>query len=333
MKTIRWLTSMSAMVLAGSRIVAAQTPLPPSTPITAEIRAAVVDTVAAQIERIYVDADTGRLIATHVRDRGRAGAYDTLQDARSFATALTTDLRTVNHDLHLSVAPPSPGPAKALANPLSFLGRSNHFAIGRADVLPGNIGYLELNGFSNDPAARDVLVGALKFLETTDAVILDLRHNRGGDGSFVNFLISHFTGPDTLASVTVKRRSGNTSTRYTLASVPGPRRPTVPLYVLTSRSTGSAGEDCAFVLKNLGRATIVGDRTAGAGHNVTFVPSGYGFQTGISFSRVSDPRTGKEWEQIGVQPDVKVSPETALDTATALAKDAIAKTGGPGVRP
>ena len=56
--------------------------------------------------------------------------------------------------------------------------------------------------------------------------------------------------------------------------------------------------------KNLKRATIVGDRTSGAGHNATFVPSGFGFQTSISVSRVSDPRTGLEWEQVGVQPDV-----------------------------
>ncbi len=190
------------------------------------------------------------------------------------------------------------------------------------DVLPGNIGYFEINGFSLEPGAREALVGALTYLQTTDALILDLRHNRGGDANLVNFLISHFTGPDTLASVTVKTRTPNRSfTRYTLASVPGPRRPDVPLYVLISRSTGSAGEDCAFVLKNLKRATLIGDRTAGAGHNVRIVSSGHGFQTGISFSRVSDPKTGKEWEQVGVQPDVKIDVSAALDSAQAMARE------------
>jgi hypothetical protein len=80
--------------------------------------------------------------------------------------------------------------------PLGFLGKSNHFALGRVDVLPGNIGYMEINGFSVDQAARDVVVGALKYLQTTDALIIDLRRNRGGDANLVNFLISHFTGPD-----------------------------------------------------------------------------------------------------------------------------------------
>ena len=298
------------------------------TSLDAATRREVVDTIMAQVERIYVDADTGRMIAGKVRERLRAGAYDSVADPSRLAQLLTADLRSVNHDLHLNVSYSAGNPGgggRAGGGALGFLGKSNHFALGRVDVLPGNIGYMEINGFSVDQAARDVVVGALKYLQTTDAMIIDLRRNRGGDANLVNFLISHFTGPDTLASLTVKMRAGNRAfTRYTMASVPGPRRPDVPLYVLTSRATGSAGEDCAFVLKNLKRATIIGDRTAGAGHNVSIVPSGHGFQTGISFSRVFDPRTGQEWEQVGVQPDVKVDVNTALDVGQSMALKAIA---------
>jgi hypothetical protein len=314
--------SLTTMGLAGNG--AAQ-----STTLTPDVRREVVDTIASQLERVYVDADTGRLIATRLRDRLRAGAYDTIADPIRLSQLLTTELRSVNHDLHLSVSYNAGGPAGGgrAGGPPPFLSKSQHYALGRVDVLPGNIGYMEINGFSSESGARDAIVGALTYLQTADAMIIDLRRNRGGDGNLVNFLISHFTGPDTLASVTVKLRAGNRSfTRYTLATVPGPRRPDVPLYVLTSRATGSAGEDCAFVLKNLKRATIIGDRTAGAGHNVTSVPSGHGFQTSISFSRVSDPRTGKEWEQVGVQPDVKVDVATALDVAQSMAlKAAVSK--------
>ena len=315
--------SISLATMCALNAAAAQT-----TPLTGTVRREVVDTVASQLERVYVDADTGRMIANRLRDRLRAGAYDTIADPIRLSQLLTADLRSVNHDLHLSVAYSASAAGGGRAGgPPAFLGKSQHYALGRVDVLPGNIGYMEINGFSVESGARDAIVGALTYLQTTDAMIIDLRRNRGGDGNLVNFLISHFTGPDTLPSVTVKLRAGNrTFTRYTLASVPGPRRPDVPLYVLTSRATGSAGEDCAFVLKNLKRATIIGDRTAGAGHNVTSVPSGYGFQTSISFSRVSDPKTGKEWEQVGVQPDVKVDAATALDVAQSMAlKAAVSK--------
>jgi hypothetical protein len=138
-------------------------------------------------------------------------------------------------------------------------------------------------------------------------------------------VISHFTGPDTVRALRITNRStGEAVDRWTLARVPGPRRPEVPLYVLTSRGTVSAGEDFAFVLQSLGRATVVGERTAGAGHNNAFIGSGHGFVTSISFTRVSDPRTGKEWERVGVRPDVETPPAEALAAAHAHALGALA---------
>ena len=322
-----------ACLLAGAGApMAAQTP---PAPLDAAARRAVIDTIAVQVERTYVDADTGRLIAARLRDRLRAGVYDTIPDGTRLARLLTADLRAVNGDLHMSVtyAPGSSvGPfGAAVAN----AERLRHFALGRLDVLPGNVGYMEVTGFSSDDRAKDAIVGALRYLETTDAMIIDVRRNNGGSPALVNFLLSHFTGPDTLPAIVSRVRglqpgSIRSSTQYTLAAVPGPRRPDVPLFVLTSRGSLSAAEGFAFVAQNLKRATIVGDRTGGAGHNVTFMASGHGFQTTISFSRVSDPRTGREWERVGVQPDVQADAATALDAAHGRALEAIAATADAG---
>jgi hypothetical protein len=98
----------------------------------------------------------------------------------------------------------------------------------------------------------------------------------------------------------------------------------VPLYVLTSGATASAGEDFTFVLKNMKRATIVGGTTAGAGHNNAVLDLGEGFNASVSFTRVMDPKTGAEWERVGVIPDVPVDPARALDVAHALALKTIA---------
>jgi hypothetical protein len=94
--------------------------------------------------------------------------------------------------------------------------------------------------------------------------------------------------------------------------------------VLTSGATASAGEDFTFVLKNMHRATIVGGTTAGAGHNNANVDIGEGFSASISFTRVMDPKTGAEWERVGVTPDVPVDQARALDVAHALALKTIA---------
>ena len=109
-----------------------------------------------------------------------------------------------------------------------------------------------------------------------------------------------------------------------LAEIPGPRRPDVPLFVLISQATGSAAEEFSFVLKNRRRATLVGRRTAGAGHMVAQIPVGNGFTVSVSITRVSDPETGAEWEQVGVQPDIPVAPEDALLAAHVAALKAIA---------
>jgi hypothetical protein len=104
-----------------------------------------------------------------------------------------------------------------------------------------------------------------------------------------------------------------------LAKVPGPRRPDVPLFLLTSQGTGSAAEEFSFVLKNKRRATLVGTRTGGAGRMVRGLPIGHGFTFGVSITQVTDPETGREWEQVGVLPDMDVPAEKALAEAHAAA--------------
>ncbi|HVE78273.1 MAG TPA: S41 family peptidase [Gemmatimonadaceae bacterium] len=354
--------ALAATLVAISPIAAQQAPSGPTparTPaaspaaparLDATIRRQVVDTMAERLRRHYAEADTGRMIAEHVQARLQAGAYDTVTNPLRFAELLTSDLQAVNGDGHLYVLyqpdnpglrvgpegirmqgpPPGarPAPSRPPAGPPPGAveqARRAHWGLGRVDVLSGNVGYLDVRGFFNGPEVETAMVNALRYLEGTDAVIIDLRRNGGGSAQSVNFLLSHFTTSDTVASLTVTNRSGNERfTRYTLAQVPGPRRPDVPLYVLTSGFTASAGEDFAFVLKNMGRATLVGATTAGAGRNNATMAVGHGFLTSVSFSRVQDPRTGKEWEKVGVQPDLVVDPVSALDRAHVMALEKIA---------
>lgn len=313
--------------------------VPPPDVLTADLRRAVVDSVAAQVTRFYAVADTGRLIAEHLQRRSRAGAYDAVSSATRFAELLSADLKAINGDRHLSVTLAVPGMATLPAGlpsmppfnlsdaavsqvPPQILAaeRRNHFGLGRADVLPGNVGYFEARGFSNLAEARDAVVAAFRYLEHTDALILDVRNHSGGSAALSNFIISHFTGPDTVPVLDLTiRAASQQARRWTLATVPGPRRPDVPLYVLMSRGTASAGEDLAFVLKNLGRATLVGEPTYGAGRNNPSFSTGLGFVTSVSVSTVKDPRTGAEWEGVGVKPDVPVPPRNALVAAHTLA--------------
>ena len=327
--------SISPASLPAQQMAPAPAPAVPRT-LTPEIRAAVVDSIAAQVTRFYAVADTGRLIGDHLRRQRRAGAYDRITSPELFAEALATDLKKVNGDKHLFVVirqpgapaipmgldrlPPMQGPTGPTPAPMIAAARRNNFNLGRVEVLPGNVGYIEFRGFSPVKEAEEAVANALRVLEHTDATIIDVRDHGGGSGVLSNFLISHFTGPDTVHVLDVEVRGASQLThRYTLANVPGPQRPDVPLYVLTSRGTVSAGEDFAFVMKNIGRATLVGETTAGAGRNNPTFDVGHGFGLSLSVSRVMDPKTKAEWEGIGVKPDVAVPPRNALAAAHALA--------------
>ena len=198
--------------------------------------------------------------------------------------------------------------------------RRQNFGIARVEVLPGNVGYLEIRGFVGQPGHESVVGQALRLLENTDAVIIDVRRNGGGSSGMSHLVFSHFLPAQPVKTIRVfNRATGAETVRESLAEVTGPRRVNVPLYVLTSQGTASAAEEFTFVLKNQGRATVVGDRTAGAGHMVNVVNVGHGFAAGISITRVMDARTGLEWEGNGVQPDLRVAPDLALDAAHAAA--------------
>jgi hypothetical protein len=299
------LTAVTALTAAAAQV--------PDGKLTPAIRAAVIDTVAAQLGRVYVEADTGLLIGAHLKKRLAAGAYEALENPGQFAEMVTRDLRAINGDLHLGLSY-SPTPPRPGAGPGGFGDPARiNFGMGRVEILDGNIGYLEITGFAGAPGYQDVAVQALRFLERTDAIIIDLRRNGGGSGEMSHFIFSHFLGAEPVNTITVKRRAPAAPvTRQSLATVPGPRRTDVPLYLLTSQNTASAAEEFSFVLKNQKRVTTVGSRTAGAGHMVNQLQSGHGFAVGISITRVSDPVTGKEWEGTGVLPDIDVAPERAL---------------------
>ena len=111
------------------------------------------------------------------------------------------------------------------------------------------------------------------------------------------------------------RETDKTTRHKTSRKTLGKRLPDVEVYLLTSRSTGSAAEAFAFALQQVGRAKTVGDRTAGAAHGGGWVPLGQGFIIFIPTFRGFNPRTGKSWNNIGVLPDIPGRSEGSTEIA------------------
>jgi C-terminal processing protease CtpA/Prc len=87
---------------------------------------------------------------------------------------------------------------------------------------------------------------------------------------------------------------------------------------LTSVHTFSGAEEFTYNLKNLKRATIVGETTGGGAHPVAGHRIDDHFMIGVPFARAINPISKTNWEGIGVEPDVKVAAADALATAQKL---------------
>ena len=293
----------------------------------------VAERVATSMEQSYVSPDTGRLIAEHIRERIRAGAYDAPLGAAQLADRLGVDLKKVNGDLHLYVnftgnraANPADGPRLVMRRPgeqpppaeLLQVRRANHF-IRSAERHAGNVGYISIAQLSaRADEAFAVVDAAMAFLDRTDAMIIDLRATPGGDVRMSDYVASYFFGPEPVPTLNSYTRSIDRTMQRTTGQVNGRKRPDVPLFVLVGPGTASGAEDLAFTLKQTKRATLVGERTAGAGRLTRLYPIGDGFEVSVPGGRTFDPRTGAEWERVGVLPDIATT-DDALVTAHAEA--------------
>src|SRR5687768_7713180 len=81
---------VALIVLSGASALPAQQPAaPPPAVLTPGVRTEVVDSLAAQLERFYAIADTGRLIAEHLRRQNARGVYASIKNPVLFAEALS----------------------------------------------------------------------------------------------------------------------------------------------------------------------------------------------------------------------------------------------------
>jgi hypothetical protein len=303
--------------------------------ITREVIAKAVASIAERVETNYVVADTGRMIADHVRKRLATGAYDKLQTRAQFVDRVTADLRSLNGDPHLfvrSVAGPGTAGGGIGSGPQMVMrggggsapspealdqARRDNFGVRRAERLAGNVGYLDLALVSRrgTEEAYQAVDAAMAVLEHADAMIIDLRNTPGGDPAMSDYVASYFFGPDSIRTLTTSNRAPSFTMERWTVRVAGKRSPTIPLYVLIGPGTVSGAEDLAFIFRSTRRGTLVGERSAGAGRPNRLYPVDEGFMVSVSGGRTFDPRTGKEWERIGIEPDISAPGDDALFAA------------------
>jgi len=156
---------------------------------------------------------------------------------------------------------------------------------------------------------------------------VDLRRNTGGSPDGVQ-LWNSFLFPDEDTHLNDIYDAGTKQTRqyWTLAYVPGPRYLNRPVWVLTSSATFSAGEEFAYNLQALGRASLVGETTRGGAHPTEVFPLTRTLEITVPICRSINPVTGTNWEGVGVAPDIAVPAGDAWGVAYARALEHVVTT-------
>lgn len=317
--------------------------------LSASVNRAIAERAAVLLERNYTDPTLGARYAATLRKAAARGDYAEIRDRQALATRLTGDLQAVAPDGHLHfyltepTAPPPPPPGP---NGLPAMD-------GDRPIVPGiralkwiepGVAYLSFEHFDDRPEAMDTIRRFLRDYGSARALIIDSRENFGGAFDMIGLLSNHFFAtsrhladmdmsrhvvedhgsPFPVDGKSIRRTDGPPGlVRFEHWSVPATddtRWFDKPIYYLTSHQTFSAAEHLAMVLKSTRRATLIGEATGGGNHFGGTEPVGGGLELFVPIGRTTDPATGRDWEKVGIQPDVVVPASDALTEALRRAR-------------
>lgn len=303
-----------------------------------KVKQQTVKKISKLLDDNYIFPETAKKMGDFIKSKLSSGSYDSIDDPMKFAETLTADLQSISNDKHIRVRF-SPEDAQRLieqekngSDPgdekhFNEMMKKENYGFKKVERLAGNIGYVDFRNFASPDYAKETIANVMGFLENTDAIIFDMRLNGGGDPAGVQLICSYLFG-DTPVHLNdlYFRPTDETREFWTLRKIDGKRMPDVPVYVLTSKFTFSGAEEFTYNLKNLKRATIVGETTGGGAHPGGPLAINGGFAIFVPNGRAISPITKTNWEGVGVSPDVNVRSELALEQAQILALQKLSST-------
>lgn len=193
----------------------------------------------------------------------------------------------------------------------------------RFRTLGGNIGLLSVSSFQDFDFSRtyfDKLWGGI--LET-DALVIDIRDNWGGNSSHADYLMSHFSNRpvrlgawDSPMYIAAHASWHYPPERY--MQTPVPLRPASgkeiylkPVVLLVNATTFSSAENFCVAFKGARRGKIIGTPTGGSTGNPISIDLGYGIGCCICTKHELDA-DGNEFVGVGIRPDIVVEEDADL---------------------
>lgn len=288
--------------------------------------------LADELEQKFTISANGADYAKLLRANAAASRYDS-GTRGALAKLLTDDLQALHKDGHLQVmlAEEVDGRLGGGGEP-----RKRPPMIQSAKTIAPGIGYIRFTAFSGSPEELAAVKAFMADNAHAKTLIFDLRNHHGGGLAEMNEIFPYLFAERTpLVKMEIARviydkegtpfRGGPemtfekgpakvTGTHYAIPNDSTSLRKAT-IYLLVSNKTVSAAEHFSLAMKSTGRATLIGEATAGGNHFGGPVPLNDHFAVWLPIGRTYDIKTGKDWEGAGIAPDVAADPTQALVVA------------------
>ena len=288
----------------------------------------VIRLLSEKLRTYYIFPDVAEKICAGLQKHLDSGDYDDITEGEFFAYALTTHMQEICQDEHLWVkwhleSLPDEETlrlSETWREAQQLQAKVNNYGFYRVERMAGNIGYADIRHFHRPSWGGEIAVAAMNFLANMSAIIIDLRKCSGGYPGMISLISSHFLGREPVHLSDIYWRDDDTTNHYwTLPYVPGQTLDDKPLYLLVSKETFSAGEGFAYDMQARKRAIIIGEQTDGGAHPGASYRLDEHFEVFIPIGCLTHPITKRNWEGIGVTPDVQTASKKALAVAHQMA--------------
>ncbi|MCX6303499.1 MAG: S41 family peptidase [Bacteroidetes bacterium] len=293
-------------------------------------KVAIIDKTIGLLYENYLFPERVKLIDKFIHQKLNNGGYDSLTKSIVFLETFERDIQQQGNDQHIGLGV-DPGRVKQIIEDgqaeksglkpveteewLQKL-KFENFRLRKLERLDGNVGYFNFLNFTPLESSMLSLVGAMNFIRFSDAIIIDLRDNGGGNSETMDFLLSYFLQDSVQITEMRYRKDGKVVKSYTVKDSLIIKIPKdIPLYILVSNKTSSAAEGFAYTLQQYKRATIIGEQTKGEGNPGELFVINEDLYIMIPTIEGINPVSKKSIDGIGVTPDINIVSSKALTKA------------------
>ncbi len=184
-----------------------------------------------------------------------------------------------------------------------------------ADSLPYPIGYIAFAEFTEGSAqAFTNALDELYYNQGARALVMDLRGNGGGIVEEALQIVNLFVDRDTKV-VDTRGKVARSNNVYKTRN--NPRYKDLPLVILVDKNSASASEIVSGALKDLGRATLIGQKTFGKGLVQNVRPVAHGGHVKVTTSKYYLP-SDSCIQGVGIMPDIVMNDSAKVDICYTL---------------